>query len=125
MLQIDELQIKVLAEPAMPQAAQDMIAKTIASYKDQDLKLSSDPEKNEGLDQLWTKAKALEAERDRALNRGPSFDYASACLQITIVLASVAIISSGSMLLVVSGILGLAGAALTLNGFTMAMPLVN
>ena len=57
--------------------------------------------------------------------RGPYFDYASACLQIAIVLASVAIISGGSVLLAASALLGLAGAMFTAHAYTLAMPLMG
>jgi Domain of unknown function (DUF4337) len=120
-VQTDEMELKLLAEPNMPEAAKTAIAAKIASYKEQDQKLTSDVATKEGLDQLWEKAKALEKERDHALKRGPSFDTASACLQIAIVLASVAIISGGSALalLAFSALLGLTGALFTLNGFTL------
>ena len=123
-VQTDELELKLLAEPGMPDGAKTAIGKIITSYKEQDQKLTSDLEKNEGLDQLWEKAKALEAQRDLAQQRGPYFDYASACLQIAIVLASVAIISGGSVLLAASALLGLAGAMFTVHAYTLAMPLM-
>ena len=84
----------------------------IADYKEQDKKLTSDPERGEGLDELFVKGKALEAARDQALQRGPYFDYGQALLQIAIVLASVAIISAAMLLLVVSFVLGGFGAVL-------------
>ena len=124
-VQVDELELKLLAEPNMPDAAKTAVRNTIASYKEQDQKLTSDAASKEGLDELWTKAKALEQQRDDGLKRGPYFDYATACLQIAIVLASVSIISSGVLLLWLSAILGVAGALFTLNGFTLAMPLLG
>ena len=95
----------------------------IADYKDQDKKLTSDPKSGEGLDELFNKGKALEAQRDEALSRGPYFDYGQALLQIAIVLASVAIISGGNLLLYVSFVLGALGTAATVGGFTLAFPL--
>lgn len=122
-LRIDELELQLKTEQQMPEANVTAINEMIASYKAQDQKLTSDPERKEGLDQLFEKAKALEAQRDLALSQGPSFDYANACLQIAIVLASAAIISSSAtLLLALSFLLGAAGAILTFNGFTLAMP---
>jgi len=118
-MQADELELKLLAEPSMPEAAKIAITRKIQSYKEQDTKLTSDTASQEGLDQLWAKAKALEQDRDLALRRGPSFDTASACLQIAIVLASVGLIASGTVLLAVSALLGVTGALFTLNGFTL------
>ena len=69
------------------------------------------------------KGKALEAERDEALKRGPYFDYGQALLQIAIVLASIAIIAGGNALLVLSLILGVLGTVSASGGFTLAFPL--
>ena len=121
----DGLEIKLLAEPSMPAAAKDAITATIASYKEQDQKLTTDAASQEGLDELFAKAKSLEQKRDDALKRGPYFDYASACLQIAIVLASVAIISSGVLLLWLSAALGASGAMFTVHGFTLAVPFLG
>ena len=54
--------------------------------------LTTDPVRKEGLDELFTKAKALEVERDVALRKDPYFDWSQALLQIGIVLASVHLI---------------------------------
>lgn len=100
-----------------------MIEAKIADYKAQDKLLTSDPKSGEGLDELFAKGKALEADRDQALKQGPYFDYGQALLQIAIVLASVALISGGNMLLYGSFVLGAFGLALTIGGFTLAFPL--
>lgn len=129
--QADELELLLEAEPDMPEPAKDRIRSKVADYKRQDDALTRDSDRKEGeregLDQLWEKGKALEAQRDIAMRRDPYFDYGEACLQIAIVLASVSIISSGSALLFVSGLLGLLGALLTFNGFTLAwtVPLIG
>jgi hypothetical protein len=107
----------------MPDDVKAVITAKIADYKDQDKKLTSDPERSEGLDELFAKGKALEGQRDDAMKRGPYFDYGQALLQIAIVLASVAIISGGNLLLVGSLLLGGLGAVATFGGFTLAFPL--
>lgn len=126
-LQADELELKLASEPQLDASARAAIAAKIADYRKQDEVLTTDPDRpdgaREGLDQLWAKGKALEEDRDVALRRDPYFDYGEACLQIAIVLASVAIISGGTSLLMVSAFLGLAGALLTLNGFTLWLTL--
>ena len=99
------------------------IADKIASNKAYDAKLTTDPQSNEGLDELFKRGKELEAARDLAMAQDPYFDYGQACLQIAIVLASIAIISGGSFLLALSGLLGALGVAMTLNGFTMLIHL--
>ena len=122
-IEADNLEIMLSTTPQMPEAVRQNINTKIVDYRAQAQKLTSDPEKQEGLDELWTKGKALEAVRDDALKRDPYFDYGQALLQIAIVLASIAIISGGNALLIGSAILGLFGVIATIGGFTLAFPL--
>ncbi len=126
-LQIDDLETFLATQPGLDDTARTTISETIARYRQQDTLLTSEPATGEGLDELFAKAKRLEAERDVALERDPYFDYGQAVLQIAIVLASVAIISGGSTLLVASALLGLLGGIFTVNGFTMLwqLPFIN
>jgi hypothetical protein len=118
-LRVDELETLRDTNLSIPEATKTAIDGKIANYKAEDQTLTSNEKTGEGLDQLWARGKALEAERDRAMQKDPYFDYAEALLQIAIVLASIAIISGGSALLIGSGILGALGALLTINGFTL------
>lgn len=122
-LQVDDLALRLESEPTMPDEAKKHIQAKIEEYRALDKKLTTDPEKKEGLDELFTKAKALEAERDYAMKRDPYFDYGQALLQIAIVLASISLVASGNLLLIGSFILGALGALATLGGFTLAFPL--
>jgi Domain of unknown function (DUF4337) len=130
--EVDQLEFMVAASPQIPEATRTAINDKIKALKANDARLTSEPEKvdaegkksgGDGLDELFKKAKGLEAERDLAMKRDPYFDYGTALLQIAIVLASVAIISSGSGLLVASGLVGIFGALMTLNGFTLTFAL--
>lgn len=122
-LQAEDFDAMLKISPAMPDDAKKMLEEKIAGYQAQDKKLTSDPKSGEGLDELFAKGKALEADRDEALKQDPYFDYGQALLQIAIVLASVALISGGNMLLFLSFVLGGVGAVLTVGGFTLAFPL--
>jgi hypothetical protein len=122
-LQIDSLELRLTTEPDLAPAARSAIEEKIKGYKDHEARLSSDPETGEGLKELVVKGKALEAKRDLAMRRDPYFDYGQALLQIAIVLASVAIITGGSSLLILSILLAGAGSLFTLNGFTLAYAL--
>jgi hypothetical protein len=122
-LQADEFDVMLKATPTLPDDVKKLIEAKIADYKVQDKLLTSDPDRGEGLDELFAKGKALEASRDEALKRGPFFDYGQALLQIAIVLASVALISGGNFLLFGSFLLGGLGAVLTIGGFTLLVPL--
>lgn len=120
----EEMELWLLKEPQMPETARAAIADKIENYRRQVDILTSDKKSNEGLDELWMRGKALEAERDIAMRRDPYFDYGQALLQIAIVLASVALISSsGLMILAASVMLGIFGTILTLNGFFLFMRL--
>lgn len=123
----DDLQLRLASEPGLTAEGRAAIEAKIAEYRKQDDILTRDPErepdKREGLDQLWEKGKALETERDVAMRKDPYFDYGEALLQIAIVLASISIITRGTFLLVSSGILGALGALMTANGFTLAFTL--
>jgi hypothetical protein len=122
-LHTENFETMLLAQPSMPDDIKKAIQDKIAAYKAQDKLLTSDPKNGEGLDELFAKGKALEASRDRALTKNPYFDYGQALLQIAIVLASVALISGGNMLLYLSLVLGGFGAVLTFGGFTLAFSL--
>ncbi|MET0407757.1 MAG: DUF4337 domain-containing protein, partial [Hyphomicrobium sp.] len=122
-LHAEEFDALLKMSPTMPDDARKSMEAKVTDYKLQDKLLTSDPKTGEGLDELFAKGKALEATRDQAMKQDPYFDYAQALLQIAIVLASVALISGGNMLLYFSFVLGGIGAVLTVGGFTLAFPL--
>jgi Domain of unknown function (DUF4337) len=120
-LMADNLELQMAAQPNLPEAARQAFAAKLQSYRDLDKELSSNPKTNEGLDELWNKAKALEKERDDALRRDPYFDWSQAALQIAIVLASVCLITPNVSLMVMSGALAAFGSLLLLNAMTMVL----
>ena len=120
-LQVEQLEILRDSDINLTDAAKTVIATKIAEHKAEDAKLTSDPVKNEGLDELWTRGKTLEAARDVAMRKDPYFDYGEAFLQIAIVLGGIAIISGGSMLLATSAVMAVIGGFMTFNGFTLLL----
>jgi uncharacterized protein DUF4337 len=78
--------------------------KTAARYR-------SEPETNEGSEQLSERAKHSEEERDLATAKYHQFELASGAFQIAIVLASATIITGMVWLAWISGLLMLAGIA--------------
>jgi hypothetical protein len=76
----------------------------------------SEPETGEGTEQLAERAKHAEEERDLATAKYHHFELASAAFQIGIVLASGTIITGIIALAWISGILSLAGIAITALG---------
>lgn len=121
-VQMDELELQLATEPGMNESARQAITAKIADYRNQEALLTSEPATGEGIDELFGRGKALEAERDLAREQDPYFDNGQALLQIAIVLASVAIVSGGTLALAGSGIIGLAGTLLTVHGFWLGAP---
>ena len=122
-LAADDLELMLAAQPAMPADVKRRFDEKIKSYRAQYQALTTDPAKQEGLDELFVKGKLLEMERDVALRKDPYFDWSQALLQIAIVLASVHLIVGNLSLLGLSGGLGALGVLLMLNGFTLAVRL--
>ena len=83
--------------------------KTAARYR-------SDPKSGEGQEQLSERAKHSEEQRDLATEKYHHFEVASAAFQIAIVLASATIITGMVWLAWISGVLTLAGIAVTALG---------
>ena len=118
-IEIGALELRLATEPNLTEAARTAIQDKLKQYREQEARLSSEPETGEGLKELMAKGKALETQRDRAMHKDPYFDYGQALLQIAIVLASVAIITGGSILLLMSGLLAAGGLICMLNGFML------
>ena len=122
-LAANDLELMLAAQPTMPADVKKRFDEKIKSYRAQYQALTTDPAKQEGLDELFVKGKLLEMERDVALRKDPYFDWSQALLQIAIVLASVHLIVGNLSLLGLSGGLGALGVLLMLNGFTLALSL--
>jgi hypothetical protein len=107
-----KLGIGTAADDATRAAVQKQIdewQKTAARYR-------SDPKSGEGQEQLSERAKKAEEERDLATDKYHHFELASAAFQIAIVLASATIITGMIWLAWISGILTVAGIAVTVLG---------
>src|SRR5438445_11807112 len=106
------LSLGVVGDDAAKAALQKQIEdwqKTAARYR-------SEPETGEDTEQLAEKAKHAEHERDEATAKYHHFELASAAFQIGIVLASATIITGMIALAYISGLLTLAGLAMTVLG---------
>jgi hypothetical protein len=116
-IEINELELRLATDPTLSEAAKAAIEERLKQYREQEAHLTSEPETGEGVQELMARGKALQAQRDIAMRKDPYFDYGQALLQIAIVLASVSIITGGSVLLLVSGVLAAGGLLSMLNGF--------
>ena len=97
-------------------AAKAALQKQIDDWQKTAARYRSEPETGEGSEQLSERAKHAEEERDLAEAKYHHFELASAAFQIAIVLASATIITGILALAWVSGILTLAGVAITALG---------
>ena len=107
-----KLSLGVLGDDAAKAALQKQIdewQQTAARYR-------SEPKTGEGQDELAERAKHAEEERNLAEAKYHHFELASAAFQIGIVLASATIITGIVALSWISGLLALAGIAVTLFG---------
>jgi hypothetical protein len=103
-----------LKEPSPLKGAEREKFEALATaYAKEEARMSSDKKEIEQI------AKKHEAVRDLNQRKDPYFDYAEVLLQIAIVMASVAIMSSSRPVFFTSIVLALAGAFLTFNGYTL------
>jgi len=92
-------------------------AKQVKRWKDTAQRYQSEPETGEGRDQLAARAKDAEKKRDRSLAAYHQYEFASAAVQIAIVLASASIIAEIIALAWVGAALGVLGAIFCVIGF--------
>jgi plasmid stabilization system protein ParE len=109
-----ELDLKGVAGDGAAASARE---KRINAWRKTSERYDSEPETGEGRRQLAARAKVSEAKRDRALAAYHHYETASAAVQIAIVLASAAIITGASLLVWISGALGIVGIAFSAIGF--------
>ena len=97
-------------------AARAALQKQIDDWQKTAARYRSEPETGEGTEQLAERAKHAEEERDLSTAKYHHFELASAAFQIGIVLASATIITGMIALAWISGLLTLAGIAVTALG---------
>ena len=106
------------AKLALPSddAAKAAVQKQIDEWQKTAARYRSEPQTGEGTEQLAERAKHAEEERELATAKYHHFELASAAFQIGIVLASATIITGMVWLAWISGLLTLAGIAITAFG---------
>jgi hypothetical protein len=105
-------QMQIESDRAADPATKERLVKKIDEWKKLVARYDDDPASNEGRKQLAERAKHNEHLRDEQLARYHNFEFASAALQIGIVLASAEVITSMAALGWLSGLVGLLGLAL-------------
>ena len=107
---------KISLTGASDDATKVALQKQIDDWQKTAARYRSEPETGEGTEQLSERAKHAEEERDLATAKYHHFELASAAFQIGIVLASATIITGIIVLAWISGLLTLAGIAMTALG---------
>ena len=95
--------------PFLEPKAHDALEKRVKGWREDSERYDSEPETGEGRKELAARAKAAEKKRDYSLAAYHHFEYASAAVQIAIVLASAEVITGVAALVWLSGALGIAG----------------
>ena len=108
--------LRTAAEGAESGSMNEAQKKQAAKWKETAQRYQSEPETNEGREQLAARAKAAEKTRDRSLDAYHNFESASAAVQIAIVLASASIIAEMAVLVWIAGALGVIGIAFCVLG---------
>lgn len=104
--------------PSIPiQAKRDVLA-LAQTHREKALTYDSDPATGEGRKELIEKAEAAAAVRDKAIAKGPYYDFAALLLQMSIILLSVVLITRRGTLLIAGVVTALIGTFLSLNAFT-------
>jgi hypothetical protein len=118
---------KIDATTTADEARKAALAKQIEEWTKTAARYRSEPEagdgKGEGTVELARRAKEMEHERDLALNKYHYFEFASAALQIGIVLCSAAVITGMIALVWLAGGLGVLG--LAFMGMALFFPHVH
>jgi hypothetical protein len=128
---VDQMEAQLASDagltPEVRKDLQETVEKykaTIARYDDEpDPAAPTDTLRGEGKKQLSAQARSYEALRERASAQDSNFDYSEVAFQLAIVLGSVAILALSRKVLYISIGLGVIGAVLMLNGFTLMFPL--
>ena len=101
--------------------SKEAIAERVAGWRKTAERYDSEPETQEGRKELAARAKAAEKVRDRSLAAYHHYETASGALQIAIVLASAAIVTSTMLLAWIAVGLGVVG--MTFGGIAFFAPL--
>jgi Domain of unknown function (DUF4337) len=90
----------------LPNAADAGPQAEIKRARDNEARMRDDPQGGDGMKQLGERAKGQEAERDAAFHRYHEFELVVGALQISIVLASVSVVTRVTPLALGAGVIG-------------------
>jgi len=114
---------QTIAENARDDAAARKDTKKVAELTAKIDRYESDPVSGEGKRELMARARALEADRDKAKLHSPWLTFAGSALQLSIVLLSASILAVSMGMFYSSIVVGLIGAILMSQGIWLWFPL--
>jgi shikimate kinase len=125
-LAADELETQ-LANPGLSPEVRTALQEKVNAYRATVTRYDDEPDpaaptdslRGEGKKQLSMRARRYESLRERAGAQDSNFDYSEVAFQLAIVLGSVAILALSRKVLYISIGLGVIGALLMVNGFTL------
>ncbi len=103
--------------PALSPERQEPARRLVAAWRADIARYESEPSTNEGRRELVVRAKAAEGLRDLSLAKDDMFDYASAAMQLAIVLASASVVVGIGWLAYVGAGVGFLGVLFAFLGF--------
>ena len=109
--------LRTAAEQTVVTNSSENSKKQVDKWRETAQRYQSEPETNEGRDQLAARAKDAEKKRDKAMAAYHHYELASAAVQIAIVMASASIITSMAALVWIAGGLGVIGIVFCVIGF--------
>jgi hypothetical protein len=109
--------LRTAAEHAQTSKLEEAGKKQVEKWLDTAKRYQSEPETNEGRDQLAARAQAAEKKRDVSMAAYHHYELASAAVQIAIVLASASIVAGIAALAWIAGGLGVVGVVFCVIGF--------
>jgi Domain of unknown function (DUF4337) len=92
---------------SLPNAADPAVSERVKTAQSEEARMRDEPASGDGMKQLMAKAKGLEHERDEAFHAYHGFEHTSSVLEISIVLASVSVVTRVRGLGVAAGAIGL------------------
>jgi hypothetical protein len=109
--------LRTAAEQTAVLSSSEQSKKQVDKWRETAQRYQSEPETNEGRDQLMARAKEQEGKQARAMAAYHHYETASAAVQIAIVMASASIITGIALLAWIAGGLGILGVVFSLIGF--------
>lgn len=92
---------------SLPNATDPAVQAHIRTARSEEARMRDEPETGDGMKQLQAKAKAEERDRDVAFHAYHGYEYTVSALEISIVLASVSVVTRVRTLGVAAGLIGL------------------